>query len=455
MSKRQSRENRRAGSTKSSKADAIMSSRRKIVWVLLAALLIVGIGFCFYWRHLHQPSLPAISTARLDTASASLVEQHVNAVRKAPRSGDAWGKLAAVLRSLEFRDEARRCFEAAERLDPRNPRWPYLHALMLTTDSPVEAETHLRRAVDLCGNDPDAPRRRLAKWLAEAGRWDEAERELRELLRAQPDNPPALLAFAHVAQARGASADALSLASRCTNDRRTQRAAWTLMAVAQQRLGDTNAARAASQKAESLPPDAPVMDPFEMEAREVRADPRELSDRAQHLLTSRRLSEAAPIIQRLVRERPEFAEGWLLLGRMQFLQGEPRSAEQSIQHHLTLEPQSVNGLFQLGIVLLSQERYAEAATAFEQATKLKPDFGAAFFNLGLALARSGRKPEAMQAFREAIRHNPERIDSYLLLSDLYLQLGERAQASELLREAELINPGDRRLEGLREKMRRE
>jgi tetratricopeptide (TPR) repeat protein len=408
-----------------------------------------------YWRNLHDLALPTVSTVQLDAASASLVQQHLNQVRTTRRSGDAWGKLGALLRSLEFREEARRCFEVAERLDPREPRWPYLHALLMMTDSPAEAEARLRRAVDLCANDPDAPRRRLAKWLAEAGRWDEAERELRELLRAKPDNASALLALAHVAQARGASDEAASLARRCTGDPVTERAAWTLLAVIDQRLGDTNAARAASQKAESLPPDAPAADPFEMEVQEARGEPRELSNRAQHLLTSRRLPEVAPIIQRLVREQPQFAEGWLLLGRMQLLQKEPGLAEQSVHRHLALDPQSVNGLFQLGMVLLSQERYADAATAFDQATKLKPDFGPAFYNLGLALARSGRKEEAMRRFREAIRHNPERIDSYVVLADLHLQLGETAPASELLRQAEALNPQDRRLAGLKEKIARE
>lgn len=440
----------RRANTRSSTLDAVRRRSAIAILVMLSAFAAAAL----YWTHTRDLALPKIPMADLDATAATLIERELDQVRAARRSGQAWGKLGSVLRSCDFRDEARHCFEVAEGLEPNEPRWPYLHALLLIADSPPEAEVMLRRAVQLCGNEPDSPRRRLAKLLAETRRLEEAERELHDLLRTKPDNAPVLLALAHIAQARGEAAKAGALASRCTGDPHTQRGAWTLLAIVHQRAGDTNAARAAIQKAESVPPDVPVADPFDIEAREIRGDPRELSDRAQSLLASRRLADAAPIIQRLVREQPQFAEGWLLLGRMQLLQREPSAAEQSILRHLSLEPQSVNGLFQLGMVLLSQERYADAATVFEQATSLKPDFGPAFYNLGLALVRSGRKQQAITSLREAIRHNPERIDPYLLLADLHFQLGENAPAAELLRQAEALNPEDRRLIGLREKLAR-
>jgi cytochrome c-type biogenesis protein CcmH/NrfG len=218
-----------------------------------------------------------------------------------------------------------------------------------------------------------------------------------------------------------------------------------------QRLGDTNAAQRAGARAAALPLDTPDIDPFGADASE-RNDPRDLSDRAQRWLMAGKPAEAAPIIDQVVREHPGFAEGWLLLGRRQLLGQEAVAAERSIRRHLEMDPQSVNGLFQLGMALLAQQKNPDAAQAFERAIRLKPDFGPAFYNLGLARARSGQKREAVPAFRAAIRHNPERIDSYLLLADLHLQLGEKAAAVELAREAEALNPADRRLPTLREKI---
>jgi tetratricopeptide (TPR) repeat protein len=457
VSRKLNRKSNRAGRSKpvtTAAASARPQPPKRSRGFAFALLLAVGVGAFLLWPRLRSPALPEIPTAHLDAAAAHLVELHLNQVRASRRSAKAWGELGSVLRSLDIRNHARYCFTIAERLDPRQPRWPYLNGLLAAETAPGESVAALRRAVTLCGNEPDAPRLRLAKALAETGQWEEAEKEWRELLRARSDNAVALLALAHSAQTRGQLFEAVSLASRCTNDIHTARAAWTLLAVVRQRLGDTNAARSALQQSELLPPDAPADDPFAREAAAVHGDPRRLSDRVQRLLTERNFAEAEPIIQLLVREQPQFSEGWLLLGRMQLLRQEPGPAEQSIRRHLALEPQSVQGWFQLGLVLLSQERYAEAVTPFEQATRLKPDHGPAFYNLGLALIKSGRKGDAMRAFREAIRHNPERIDSYLMLADLHLQLGQKLEAAELIRRAEAMNSGDPRLGALKERMTR-
>jgi tetratricopeptide (TPR) repeat protein len=422
-------------------------------WIVLFVILLAGAGAFFLSRGT-TPPVPQISTAQLDPVSASLVQQHVDAIRVSPRSGAAWGKLGGVLKSLEFRAEALRCFEVAERFDSREPRWPYLHGVVLATESPAEAVRLLRRAVHLCGNEPDAPRMRLAKLLAEAGEWHEAERHLQELVRTKPDHTPALLALAGAAQARGNFAEALSLANRCTRDRRTARAAWTLAGVLHQRLGETNLGRAAIQNAGRVPPDAPSPDPFEIETAEARGDPRDVSDRAQRLLQAGNLADAAPLVARLVRDYPGFSESWLLMGRWQLLSKEPAKAEQSIRRHLGMDPISVNGVFQLGMSLLAQNRFDEAEASFRRATQLKADFGPAYFNLGLVLARSERKREALPCFREAIRHNPERIDSYVLLADLHWQLAETGEAARWLEQAEMLDPTDRRLVTLRNKLGR-
>jgi tetratricopeptide (TPR) repeat protein len=246
--------------------------------------------------------------------------------------------------------------------------------------------------------------------------------------------------------------EAIAAASRCTKDRRTTRAAWNLLAAVHQRMGDTNAAKSASQRAASLPPDAPLAEAFAAEASPARGDARDLSDRSQRLLESGRLAEASPLLSQLVRGHPRFSEGWLLLGRWQVLSHDPQAAETSLRRHLELDAQSLNGLFQLGRALLMQKKFEEAAAAFEKATRLKSDFGPAFHNLGFALARSGRTREAVAPFREAIRHNPDHIDSYILLADLYVQLGEKAAAGALVRQAEAINQADPRLATLRERM---
>lgn len=427
------------------------SKGRMLVIAAAAIALIVG-GFWLASRPADLHPVPSITTSQLDASANALIEQRLDDVRQATRSGAAWGRLGAALRSFEFREEARRCLENAETLDPREPRWPHLVGLLLANLSPTEAAAAFRRAVALCGNEPPASRLRLARLMAESGQWPQARNEFAELTRVKPDFAPALLGLAQCTQALGEPQEALALANRCTSDRSTARAAWSLVAALQQRLGDTNAARLAGQRAAALPVDAPVADAFEAELNPVRSDPRDLSDRAQRFLQAGRVEDAAPLVQQLAREHPQFAESWLLLGRWQLLGRNAVAAETSTRRHLELESQSVNGVFQLGSALLAQNRFEEAAVAFRQATQLKADFGPAFYNLGFALARSGRTREAITPFREAIRHNPERVDSYVLLADLHVQLGEMTEAATLARQAEAVAPNDRRLPALWQKI---
>jgi protein O-mannosyl-transferase len=383
---------------------------------------------------------------------ADLIQRRMDEVRAAPRSGQAWGKLGAILKSFNFREQAQACLAEAEKLAPKEPRWPYLQATLHANDAPALAISKLRRTVALCGNEPEMPRLRLARLLAESGREDEARTELEQLLRAKPDSGSARITLAQISQARGEWNEAMSLASACTTNPYTARTAWTMLSALKRRLGDTNAAEMANRRAAAVTPDAAWPDPFEDEVLAWRNDARSLSNRAQSHLLAGRPADALPLVNRLVKEHPDFAETWLLLGRAQYLQNQPGAAEQSLRRFLELDPTSVNGHFQLGMSLMAQQRYPEAVNTFQHTISLKRDFGPAFFNLGFALAKSGKPREAIPAFEEAIRQNPEKIDSYVLLADLHWQLGEPAPAVELANLAERLDPADPRLPALRRKI---
>jgi tetratricopeptide (TPR) repeat protein len=399
-------------------------------------------------------TVPEIPTAGLDATAVGLIREHADKVRASPRSGRAWGQLAAVLKSFNFREQAAYCLAQAERLDPKEPRWPYLQAMLESSESRSLAIAHLRRTVALCGNDPETPRLRLAQWLAEAGQENQALVELQQLLEAKPDCAAALMLMAHIRHTRGELNDAAAIAKRCTTNPYTARAAWTLLATVDRRRGDTNAAELASRRAAAVSADVAWPDPFEDELLAWRHDARSLSDRAQSYLMSGRPADALPLVNRLVQQYQSFAETWLLLGRAQYLQNQPVAAEKSFRRYLEMDSRSVNGHFQLGMSLMAQQRYQEAVTSFRQAVSLKPDFGPAYFNLGFALAKSGRPREALAPFQEAIRQSPEMIDAYILLADLHLQFREKAEALALARLAEQLDPADRRLPALREKIAR-
>jgi len=431
---------------RSSRATRHAGRRNWRTWIGLS--FAIAAGCLWFWMHRQTRPIPEIDLTRLDPPVA------INVDRAQPQSATAWGKLGSILRAYSLSEPARRCLSEAERLDPRQPRWPYFQSLLLSANAPEESLAKLRRAVQLAGNDPETPRLRLARLLAESGRWDEAEREIQELLRAQPEFVPALLLSARRAQARTNVSEAIALARRCAGDPRTARSAFILLANLHRQQGDLASASNATQRAAALPPDEPAADPFLAEAALLRNDPRILAEPAHPLLAAGRLKEAEPLIQRLIHEHSEFAETWLLAGRLQFLKKDLAAAEQSLRRHLQLDPRSSQGWFQLGLAQLGREQFPEAAETFLKATGQKPDFGPAFYNRGFALARAGNLREAIPAFREAARLNPERIDSWLMLADVYLRLGEGSEASKFLQLAEPLNPTHPGLRQLREKAQR-
>ncbi|HXG46671.1 MAG TPA: tetratricopeptide repeat protein [Methylomirabilota bacterium] len=430
---------------------AARRQRWRVMLVMVLAATLAGVAW--WGARSPQPApVPVIDLSGVEPARAGRVRSLLEAVRARPEAGEDWGRLGMALRALGYRSEAGQALVEAQRLDPGNARWPYFRALLLEMDDPEAAVLALREAIQRCGNDPPTPRLRLARWLVEQGRTAAARAELTELLEAHPDHPSALILLAQVAMNEGRVDEAERLAGRCETDPRTARRAAVLRAQIHQRAGRAAQAREMAYRARSLPNDAEPPDPWEAEAALALDDPRPLSDQVQRLLAAQRLEAAAPLIGRLVKEHPTFAESWLLLGRFELLSRDATAAEKSVRRHLELEPQSVQGWFQLGMALLAQERFEEALAAFRRASELKPDHGPAHFNQGLALLRLGRPAEAVTPLRDAIRCNPEHAETYFLLADLHLRLGDREAARRCLRAIEALKPGDPRLVDLRSRL---
>jgi tetratricopeptide (TPR) repeat protein len=424
-----------------------MSKTRAIILAsVLGLLLLIGCDRTEV-RRIPAPEIASLATkdsARLAGARAEL--------ERSPKSAEAWGRYGMFLQAFDFDAEALDCYWRARELDSSDPRWPYFISSLIAPDDPAASLALLRATVDRCGNEPEAPRYYLAKALAESGEWREAETHAVALLNAKPDFTPARLLQAQSASARGDLESVQRLAEACVADARTAKAAWVLLASILARQENLLAAKQAAAQAAALPLDQVVYDAFQAEVAALRGDPHQLASRAHSLLAARQLVEAAAVIERLTREHPDFAEGWLVLGRLRLLQKDLPSAETVLQKHLQLEPKSVQGLFQLGMVQLNGGRFDLAAETFKAATELKSDFGPAWYNRGFALGRAGRLEESAKAFREAIRYHPEHLDSYILLADLELQSGRNEEALGLIRRAESISPSDARLPVLRRKV---
>ena len=343
-------------------------------------LILIGAVAC------RRPAVPEIPLSGIDPVVATQISNTVAEVNAARRSGTAWGKLGMVLKSAGLPRSANNCFAEAEKLDPKNPRWPYFQG----------GYDNLQRSI--ARGAPELVHIRLGEVLLELGRVPDAEKHFRAANYA--------LGLGQIACAQGKWVEALPHLEKARENKYTTQAATALLASTNLRLGRTNEARALSTEAAEMPPDPPWPNAFDDELKQYAVGKRTWIEQAQEALGRSDLPAAGPIIERLVTQYPNSSEGWLYLGRACVIQSTLVVAEQALSRHLQLDPASVDGHLQMGLVRYRQNRLADAAKEFQAALQSKPDSENAHFFLGQVLRRMGDNKGAAQSFQNALRCEP-------------------------------------------------
>jgi tetratricopeptide (TPR) repeat protein len=358
------------------------------------------------WLKSKPPPPPLPDLVGVDPEVAEAIIQARRDVIASPTSARAWGELGMVLRAHDFEDEAMDCFRQAERLDPRDPRWPYLRGLTLVLTDPDSGIPCLERTVERCRDDPIAPRLRLAEALLEQGRLDEAETHLKQGLLCEPDNRRVALGLGRLALQREDWKLGLKHFALCLDDEHARKLARALRSEAFHHLGEPEQARAEQAAGAELPDDQRWPDPF---VEEVMALQRGLYARlaaASSMSRAGRLEEAVALSQETTQTYPKSAEAWMQLGKLWHLAERPDRAEQSLLKAVEVDPNAAEAWFLLGTVQ-GLGRPREAADSFRRAIRLKPHHASAHFNLGHCLKVMGDTVGAAKEYQEALRCRPD------------------------------------------------
>ncbi len=195
---------------------------------------------------------------------------------------------------------------------------------------------------------------RRATAAAEAGRFDEAESDCRQILAANPADPAALCLAGALAARRG----------------------------------DLDAAVAQYRAALAVAP------------RFVKA----LSNLGAALSGRGRFAEAEGPLTLALEEDPAHGPATINLGQLRLAQGRIDEAIQLLQRAVALVPSDIMAWNNLGAAFLRAERLDEAEQTLRQALSLDPASGAAWSNMGNVHHRRGRYGEAADAFRAALAH---------------------------------------------------
>ena len=420
--------------------------RRLRLWLVLSFSVCVTMAAGIWWlRRMPVRPVPAPPIADLtgsDPQIAASVERARKDVTLKPHSGAAWGNLGSVLVVHKFHHEALTCLAEAEKLQPEEPRWPYLQGIVLLSWDPDAAIPKLMRGAELSG-DAVAPRLRLAHLLIERGRLDEAEKYLQTVMSKHPDTPRAILGMGKLELARERLPEAVKHLERSAAIPQTARASTALLATIQQRLGNASLADAASRRLAGMPRDPGLPDPFLEEMANLQVGLEAMLNRADRLSKSGRIREGLALHEKAVAAYPDSATAWRLLGQARIEEMNYPAAEKALRKGLELGPQDSEIHFQLGSALFLQNAATQAAECFRRSAELSPSYAPAYYNLGICLSTEGKRVEAIQSFRAAIRYDPAFADAHRWLGATLALEMRFTEALEPLQRAVELNPEDK------------
>jgi len=413
---------------------------RKWKYGIAFALLVLMAGASYWWYCRAGPQLPVVDASGREPEIVAALAAAQAKVRRQPYSGDAWGRLGMLLLVHAFEGEAEICLAQAERLAPRQPRWPYYRGLLKELRDPEAALPLLRRAADLA-SDTSVPRLHLAELLVNQGHWDEAAAEFHHVLRDEPDNPRAHLGLGRLLYQQDDLDGSLKHLRQAAAAVPNLRATHALLAeIHKRRQEHADEERELALLADSQDLEWP--DPYKEELSALQVGVAAQLERAERLVQQGRAEEALRVLMAAVQAAPNSYQARLQLARRLVQAGNPAGAEEQLRAALRVEPDSFEVLAELGVLLQQRGEYREAADCYQRVLALQPAQALAYFHLANCREQLGDRAGAIAALRAAGRCKPEFALVHKVLGRLLAEMNQDAEAEEQLQLALRLQPND-------------
>ena len=316
------------------------------------------------------PRIPNLS--ELDPGFATAVRDALAVVDQDPSSGAAVGALGRLYQAHRYVDQARRCYERAEELDPSRPDWPYyLGFLAAGRGAHDEAARLFERTLEL---RPSywAARVRLGNALLAAGDADGAEEAFRAVRAASPGTPWSELGLGKTARRQGRPETAVQHLRTALALDPAHRETRYLLAMTERQLGNT-------ERAENLL------------AGLVDAEVSNLDD---------------PMLE-AVFELVRDTQTMIRTANQRLAEGNHLAAERLYREVLRLDPESYDAHLNLSVLHGLADRNQEAAAALERAIEIDPDRADAYALLTIAYIKTGRAERGLQQLEKALELDPD------------------------------------------------
>jgi tetratricopeptide (TPR) repeat protein len=368
------------------------------------------------------------------------IREASDAVRREPRSGEAWGRLGAVHEIHGFYAEAITCYARASELDPSDGRWPYFAGLCLRRSDQEKAALSFLRAARL-RPDHVPVLVTLAEALLKLERLDEAETHFIRASELNAGCAPAWAGLGAIALRRRNPDQAVEHLKRAVSLAPRYKNPHELLVQAHRLRGEVPAAEENARIAATCGPEVPLPEPerdvlwwkdgMSFEWRSRRA--------AQYRKVGRPL-DALQEWEEIAADQPDSPLAHEELAALNLLLGRADAAGRHRLRAQELDPTSATLPFKLGVALSELRRDAEAIAAFEEALRLNPGFLEARVNLGSVFLRSGRREEGTRQLRAALKAAPDDATALFNLGIALVQDGNYSEAAGLFERLSRIEP---------------
>ena len=158
------------------------------------------------------------------------------------------------------------------------------------------------------------------------------------------------------------------------------------------------------------------------------------------LFNSGLFAETEQLALEIVRDFPDDALGWKVLGAALSRMGRTAESVLPMQKSISLMPNDAESHHNLGAILKMLGQLDEAEISFRQAIDLRPDYAEACIELGVLSYTRGKLNEAESCFRQALTIKTDWVEVQSNLGAVLHDLGRLDEAEPICRKAIANNP---------------
>jgi tetratricopeptide (TPR) repeat protein len=425
-----------------------MSAPRKIVITFTALLILAGAAAGAWWWQAGrvQARVAALLPALPDLAPAPAMLRARIAAADAEARGHAhaergFATLARLYHANGFLDEAMHCYTGLEQLQPREPRWPHLHAVILSGYGEIEPALAQWQRVRALAPGYLAAQLRTGDSLLKINRPQEAAAAYEAALQLEPNNPYALLGLARLDLEAGRWEQARPRLEKVVSQTNFT-LGYDLIVSLYERLGLTQRATEIRSMAKASGAYRDPADPWLDALIDDCLDPYRLSLAAGTIARNGDQAAARRLLERAVEVTPDNVAVLYQLGTLLIAQGDRQAAVWPLRRCTELSPDFADGWANLSALQASLGDTAAAERTLADGLRNCPQSPGLHLQYAQNLERTGRPGEAIAEYRASIRIRPNEPEAYLALGNLYLRQNRTGEGLAEIERALTAEPGN-------------